>query len=179
MSRGAAARPLLVPVTTILRRPGVRRPFAATVDVGPLSVGDTALVPGASVDLDLVLEALGDEVTATGDLAARYRGLCRRCLEPVEATVEVPVREIFERRPVEGETYLLEGEVIDLEPLVRDAVLLALPLAPLCRDDCRGPAPERFPAAPEEAGAADAGATDGEPAPDPRWAALRQLHLDR
>ena len=81
-----------------------------------------------------------------------WQGTCRRCLEPVEGEAEASVKEIFERHPVEGETYLLDGESIDLEPLVRDAVLLALPLAPLCREDCPGPAPEVAspPAPPDE-----------------------------
>ena len=52
--------------------------------------------------------------------------------------------------PTEGETYPLDGEQVDLEPLVRDAVLLALPLAPLCADDCPGPAPEAFPTGPAD-----------------------------
>jgi uncharacterized protein len=178
VSRGSVARPLLVPVTTILRRPGVRHPFAAEVELGRLGVGDTIVAPGPSIGLDLLLEAVGDEVTAAGDIHVRYRGQCRRCLEAVEGDLDIPVQEIFERRPVEGETYLLDGEVIDLEPLVRDAVLLALPLAPLCRDDCRGPAPERFPAAgarPPDDDADDAG---GDGPGDPRWAPLRQLRLE-
>jgi uncharacterized protein len=190
VSRGAAARPLLVPVATILRRPGVRHPFDADVDPGELRVGDTEVARGRSVHLDVVLEALGDEVTVTGEVRARFRGECRRCLEPVEGEVAADVQEIFERRPVEGETYPLDGEVADLEPMVRDAVLLALPLAPLCRPDCAGPAPERFPATgpagehpapggvatgPGEPGAA--GGDGDDPPLDPRWAPLRQLDL--
>jgi uncharacterized protein len=45
-----------------------------------------------------------------------------------------------------------------------------LPLAPLCRDDCRGPDPERFPALSES--------DEANPAIDPRWAALGELHFD-
>ena len=181
MSRGSAARPLLVPVTTVLRRPGVRHPFAAEVDLGPLAVGDTTVAPGRSIRLDLMLEAVGDELTATGDVHARYGGQCRRCLEAVEGELDVSVQEIFEARPVEGETYPLEGEVVDLEPMVRDAVLLALPLAPLCREDCRGPVPESFPARPGD-DPADVADQDGDAPPDgpvdPRWAPLRKLDLD-
>ena len=177
MSRGSNARPLLVPVTTILRRPGVRHPFAAEVDLGPLAVGDTTVRSGPCVSVELRLEAAGDEITAVGQLLVRYRGQCRRCLEVVDGELEVPVREIFERRPVEGETYLLDGEVVDLEPMVRDAVLLALPLAPLCREECLGPAPERFPASPAQAAEEAPGRDDDTPG-DPRWAPLRQLRLE-
>ena len=61
---------------------------------------------------------------------------------------------------------------IDLEPLIREAVLLDLPVAPLCGDDCRGPAPDTYPAEP----AADPD-PDAEPPRDPRWAALDDLDL--
>jgi uncharacterized protein len=79
---------------------------------------------------------------------------------------------VFEVRPVDGETYPIEGDEVDLEPVVRDAALLHLPLAPLCRPDCEGPAPDVFPTRVE------GDATDDEPARDPRWAALDELRLD-
>ena len=97
-----------------------------------------------------------------------WTGDCRRCLGPVEGYAEAEIREIFEARPTEGETYRLDGEQIDLEPMVRDAVLLALPLAPLCSSDCQGPAPEVFPTGPPD---------DEAVVVDPRWAALRDLDL--
>ena len=71
----------------------------------------------------------------------------------------------------DGETYPIEGDDVDLEPVIRDGVLLHLPLAPLCREDCAGPAPESFPAlvVPD---------APAEPPRDPRWAALDALHLE-
>ena len=59
--------------------------------------------------------------------------------------VDVEVREVFEVRPIDGETYPIEGDEVDLEPVVRDAALLNLPLAALCRPDCAGPGPETLP----------------------------------
>ena len=89
------------------------------------------------------------------------------------------VREVFEPRPVEGETYPLADDTVDLEPMVRDAVLLALPLAPLCGDDCLGPAPDVFPAVVEGDGPVDDGDREAaEPPADPRWAALDELRFD-
>ena len=74
--------------------------------------------------------------------SAPWTGECRRCLGDAHGIARAEVREIFEARPTEGETYPLTGDHIDLEPLVRDAVLLSLPLAPLCSEGCLGPAPE-------------------------------------
>ena len=90
------------------------------------------------------------------------------------ARVEVELSEVFEPHPTEGETYPIEGDEIDLEPLVRDAVLLALPLAPLCRDDCPGPATDAFPTGTDEAAAAP----EEESPADPRWAALAELRFE-
>ena len=116
----------------------------------------------------LVLEAMSDAaVTATGTVSARWTGECRRCLALVEGEVSTHVREIFDAKPVEGETYPLAGDRIDLEPMVRDAVLLALPLAPLCEEACTGPEPEDHPLG---------AVTD--PEPDDRWAPLRDLNFD-
>jgi uncharacterized protein len=59
-------------------------------------------------------------------------------MRPVSGRVKLGVNELFESDPIEGETYQLEHDTIDLEPLARDAIGLELPLAPLCRPDCAG-----------------------------------------
>ena len=72
----------------------------------------------------------------------RGEPLCSRCLQPVEGTIDVHVDELFETAPLAGETYQLDDDALDLLPLVRDVLLLELPTAPLCRDDCAGICPE-------------------------------------
>src|SRR5256885_950634 len=80
-------------------------------------------------------------VSVKGEVTAPWRGDCRRCLRAVEGELTARVEEIFDVHPIEGETYPLEGERVTLEPMVRDAALLALPLAPLCDEACPGPEP--------------------------------------
>jgi uncharacterized protein len=139
----------------------------------------SAHVPeGDDVVVDVMLEAIAhDSVTATGVVRAPWEGECRRCLQPVSGTLEARVQEVFEANPVDGDTYPLDHDHLDLEPMVRDVVLLHLPLAPLCAEDCQGPAPDEVPVAvaddSDEAGAEVAAA----PA-DPRWAALEGLRFD-
>lgn len=174
-------RAYVVPVTSLLRRPGVRSEVRRTVMADRLVVGDAEVPAGSPVELDLIVEASGDKVTVTGEVVAPFVASCRRCLGDASGELRAEVREIFERVPTEGETYLLDGELIDLGELVRDTLLLALPLAPLCRPDCAGPDPGRHD--PRAAGdneangseASDAGS--GASAVDPRWAALSQLRL--
>lgn len=125
------------------------------------------------MDVDLVLEDVADGMVVTGHLRAVSEAECRRCLDSVTEELDVSVREIFEEHPTEGETWPIEDDHIDLEPMVRAAVMLALPLAPLCRDECRGPVPERFPT-----GAVPSPSGDEPVAKDPRWAALDELRFD-
>ena len=168
--------PLVQHVTELRRHLGARNPVTGPVVLDGLALS-TAWVPtGAALELDLVLEAIFDGVTVSGTVTAPWQGECRRCLGPVEGRLAVDVQEVFETRPTEGETWPLVGDEIDLEPVVRDAVLLSLPLAPLCAEDCAGPAPDAYPATVEAEEVDDGGDRDGPPV-DPRWAALRDLDL--
>jgi uncharacterized protein len=117
------------------------------------------------------LEAIPEGVVADGRISAPWRAECRRCLAEVTGRVDVEFRELFERSPREGETYALGHEEIDLDPLIREAVLLALPLAPLCEAGCQGMCPICGANLNEgPCGCPPAGR-------DPRWAALDDLHL--
>lgn len=132
-----------------------------------------ANVAGGRVDVDLSLENAIEGVVATGGIGADAEGECRRCLEPVAEELDLSIREIFELKPTEGETWPIVDDRVDLEPMVREAVLLALPLAPLCRDDCPGPEPDRFPTR-----TASVDPVENAAPADPRWSALDQLRLD-
>jgi uncharacterized protein len=167
--------PFAVPTGELFRHAGARHEVRLSGRLPHLALSTTRLADD-DVVADLVLEAQGDAVTATGSVSARWVGECRRCLELTEGEVTVPLSEAFEPDPVDGETYPLGREEVDLGPAIREALALALPLAPLCRDDCTGPDPEAHPVTT----AADEGEpADGEPAPaDPRWAGLDALHFD-
>ncbi|MCB0997058.1 MAG: DUF177 domain-containing protein [Acidimicrobiales bacterium] len=165
--------PLLVEVAELLRAQGSRRRFQQTVDLDGLHT--TSAEVAGPLEVDVELEAQGSQIIVDGAVRGRWRGECRRCLDEVVADLDAEVREVFEPRPVDGETYLLAGDEVDLEEMVRDAVLLTLPLAPLCAEECSGPDPDRF--SPVGNAPADDEAGGGS-APDPRWAALDQLDFD-
>jgi uncharacterized metal-binding protein YceD (DUF177 family) len=88
---------------------------------------------------------------------------------------ELEIREVYETKPTDGETWPLVHDHVDLGPLLHDVALLALPLAPLCAEGCLGPDPDRFPARAAVEG--DADADDDARPKDPRWAALDDLEL--
>ena len=170
----AHAPRLIVSVTEIRRRLGSRMPITRLLPAEGLALSDVAVPDGADIAFSGDAESIENGVVLTGTVQVPWEGSCRRCLEPVTGTAELAVREIYEARPVDGETWPLEGDHIDLGPLLHDSALLALPLAPLCRDDCAGPAPDQFPATVEPDPAEQA--VEGPPK-DPRWAALDALDL--
>jgi uncharacterized protein len=165
-------------VTELRRHPGTQRPVSVVAPVADLAITTARVPDGADVQLEAMLEAIEGAITLSGTLVVPWTGECRRCLDDVVGVATVEISEVFEIRPVPGETYALEGDELDLEPLVRDNVLLHLPLAPLCGPECRGPAPDEFPAFVADAQHPDSDEDRSAPALDPRWAALDQLKLD-
>jgi uncharacterized protein len=169
--------PLVLDTRELGRRPGSQREVSFSAEA-PAELGIEILsVPeGSSVDIELRLEAVMEGVLVTGTAEADLEGECSRCLEPITDSVHVDLQELFvyddpgdrSNRPdeLDDDVSRLEGDLIDLEPLLRDAVVLALPFQPLCRDDCPGLCVEcgaRLADDPEH----------GHDAPiDPRWAAL-------
>lgn len=109
----------------------------------PEGIGSDVIgVPTDSpIALELTLEGVGDGVLATGTADVQLRGECARCLTEIEASAEVDLQELFLFPGVDAddaEASRVESEMIDLEPLLRDAVVLDLPFIPLCREDCAG-----------------------------------------
>ncbi|HMC52469.1 MAG TPA: DUF177 domain-containing protein [Acidimicrobiales bacterium] len=137
-----------------------------------LAVSGSQVPAGREVSVDLVLEAVHGGVMATGAVRAPWVAECRRCLGVARGEVEAQVRELFEpdpHQPVEDDTYPLTGDQLDLQPLARDAVLLELPLAPLCTEGCLGLCPTC--GANLNQGRCACPAAGG----DPRWGALDVL----
>ena len=173
--RDAAASPLVIGVNEQLRRLGTRKHVEVQAEVPGLELSSARVPDGAEVAVDVMIEAIShSSVTATGEVTAPWEGECRRCLAIVEGTLTAKVQEVFEAHPVAGDTYALVQEHIDLEPMVRDVVLLHLPLAPLCSEGCAGPAPD---VAPVVLPADDDPDEDSRPT-DPRWSALEGLRFD-
>ena len=88
--------------------------------------------------VDVRIEAVSDGVLVHGTAEATWETTCRRCLEPVNGPVSATFREMYSEKPVEGETYPIRHDAVDLELVAREAILLDLPLAPLCREGCAG-----------------------------------------
>ena len=156
------------------RRPGEMRTVQRTVaEHARIGLDLIAIDPQAPIELDLQLQSVSEGVLVTGTVSADVVGECSRCLEPFDSEVQLALTELFaypdsttEQTTEEDEVYRVEEEHIDLEPVITDAVGLALPLQPLCSDDCQGLC--------SECGVrlAIAGSDHSHEILDPRWAGL-------
>ena len=155
--------PWVVDTRELIRRPGSMRELSRTVTV-PERIGTDviAIQPGHRVELDVRLESVVEGVLATGTVQGAASGVCVRCLEDVEVSLEVGFQELFayperaahhhkvtapaarkgghnaDAETDEDEQHVLDGDLMDLEEVVRDAVVTALPFQPVCQDDCPG-----------------------------------------
>ncbi|MCB0978172.1 MAG: DUF177 domain-containing protein [Acidimicrobiales bacterium] len=170
----SAEAALLVSVTDVRRRLGTRKTVERSLEARSLELSDVAVPDGASITFRGEVESISEGIVLTGTAEVPWSGACRRCLRDVDGVATVEIREIYETRPTDGETWPLVDDHIDLAPLLRDTALLALPLAPICSDECEGPDPDRFPTGPADDGDE---AQEGPPV-DPRWAALGDVEFD-
>jgi uncharacterized protein len=165
------ANPLRIPVADLLRRPGASRNVQIAAAVPGLGTDAADVPPDAPVAVEATLERISEGVVVRGTVSAPWVAACSRCLRPVGGDVVVHVDELFEREPLDGETYPLDDDVLDLQPLVRDALVLEFPAAPLCDADCEGLC--AICGADRNETRCDCRVEDS----DPRWAALRSLDL--
>jgi uncharacterized protein len=150
----------------------VRTTVPAPTDLGITVIG---VPPGSPVDLDLRLESVVEGVLVTGTAVVQLSGECVRCLVGISDELEIDVQELFtyaESDASEDEASRLEGDLIDLEPLLRDQVVLDLPFQPVCSPDCAGLCPvcgANLNENPEH---------EHSDSVDPRWAELARLQVD-
>lgn len=169
--------PLVVDTRKLPRSPGSFRELRLDVSALPDLGLDMIGVPeDAELHIELMLTSVTEGVLATGTLTAPVIGECGRCLRPISDTSVFDIQELYaypdsptEETTDEDEVMRLQEDLIDLEPPVRDAVMLGLPVNPLCREDCPGLCPDC--GQPRDELPAD----HQHEQLDPRWAALGKL----
>lgn len=143
----------------------------APADLGLAVIG---VQEGSDVDLDLRFEAVHEGVLATGTAAVHVTGECGRCLDSIAYDLEVGLQELFflrDRVPEsedDTEQFVVINDFVDLEPVLRDSVVTALPFQPVCREDCQGLCSECGARLNENPG-------HHHDVVDPRWEALKGL----
>jgi uncharacterized protein len=136
------ASPLIVNTAELLRRPGTKRDISLSVPASLFGFDDVRIDDDSSIAVTLHLESLTDGIVVRGELGGHWQLQCRRCLRPVADVSVASVDELYQPIPDNPDAYPLDGEQLDLRPMVRELVLLSLPESPLCRPDCPGMCPQ-------------------------------------
>jgi uncharacterized protein len=163
----SSRNPFVLSVRDLLHRPGEMR--EQNLDIAlPEKWGEglVSVAEGESLDLDLRLESVHEGILVTGEATSVATGVCGRCLIDIAQPVQIDFQELFAYPGEEANDVEVRDDHVDLEPTVRDAVVLSLPFQPVCRPDCPGLDPETGDRL------ADASVRDTPQATDPRWSAL-------
>ena len=171
--RQHVAGPFAIRVRDIVRRPGEMREVDFEAPA-PEKWGEglVSVDIGTLVDLEVRLESVHEGILVSGSAAAEYTGVCGRCLTDITEALEVEFQELFAYPGEEATDFEVQDDHVDLETLVRDAIVLSLPFQPVCQPDCPGLDPvtgERM--------TDSTGPEQREPL-DPRWAALQDYTTD-
>jgi len=161
-----------IDVRDLVGHPGQSRDVRVDEPVQGLALELATVPEDTPIEADLLLESIVEGILVSGPLRGSMRLSCARCLKTFEQPFDLDVSELFIRDAgADGEEYPLAGDAIDIEPMVRDAVLLAMPFSPLCKPDCAGLC--------ERCGG-DRNLGECRCAPesvDPRWDVLRDIEL--
>jgi uncharacterized protein len=163
----------VIDVRDLIGHPGSSREVHLSEQIPGLGMQLATVPEERPVAGDLLLESVVEGILVSGPLRGAMVLTCARCLKPFEAAFRVDVRELFSpsvARDQDSEYPIAEG-FVDLEPMIRDNVVPAMPFAPLCREDCLGICPRC-------GGDRNLGECTCDKAVDPRWAALSGLDLD-
>ncbi len=181
-----------IDVSRLPRSPGsvleVAREIPAPAD---LSVAMARVAPESPIDIDITLESVVEGIWMSGTADVDVTAECSRCLDPIEWAETVELEQLFVYPATDASGAIVRGaadddatgdaeepepevhdDTIDIEGPLRDAVVLSLPLAPLCSPDCAGICPQCG----ERLESLDT--PHDHPDTDPRWAALEALLED-
>ena len=158
-----------IDIRDLLENPGSSRTVHVDEPVPGLRTELVDVPEDAPIEGDLLLESVVDGIYVSGSVGGRFQMRCARCLKPFERDFDVEMTELVAREPGPEDDYALAGDLtLDPEPMVRDAVGLEMPFAPLCRPDCLGLCEIC-------GGDRNLGECPGHERTDPRWAALDAL----
>lgn len=163
--------PYLLNLHELPRRAGEFKDYQLAFPV-PEEIGTPllAIPKGEQIEILVRAESVSDGVLLTGEVMSRAKGECGRCLDPLDEDIDQRFQELFNyegrSEDEDDETFALDGDLADIEIPIRDAVVLAMPLNPICNESCLGLCPEcgeKLADLPED---------HNHPKSDPRWSGL-------
>ena len=143
------SNPFLLNTHDLPRRAGEMKEYELDIELEkPIGI-DVIAVPVGTLQLDLRLESVAEGILATGEFDVVAKGECIRCLDPINLELNRNFQELYAYAPntddpdeLEEDQLLMDGDVMDLEAPIRDAIVLALPINPVCDENCQGLCPD-------------------------------------
>ena len=130
---------LLISVHDLINKPGTMREKQLDVVIDePMANFAIGIPAGSTIEIDARFESVHEGILVTGDAFATASGECSRCLDPIDSAVEVEFQELFAYSGTSEDDFVVENESIDLDQVIRDAVVLSLPFQPVCSAGCKG-----------------------------------------
>jgi uncharacterized protein len=130
---------LQVSVHDLINKPGTMREKQVDVVIDePMANFAIGIPAGSTIEIDARFESVHEGILVTGDAFATASGECSRCLDPIDSAVEVEFQELFAYSGTSEDDFVVENESIDLDQVIRDAVVLSLPFQPVCSAGCKG-----------------------------------------
>jgi uncharacterized protein len=161
-------KPLIINVVELLRWPGTTKEVAVSLDVADLEFDDSR-VTDEPVDVVLHLESMSNGISVQGTSSATWAGVCRRCVTELSVRMTIDVSELYQKEIEDPDAYVIVNDQLNLLPMVRENILVAIPLGPLCRPDCPGLCPQCG------VDLAESSCSCENSISDPRWGALEAL----
>lgn len=130
---------LQISVHDLINKPGTMREKQLDVVIDePMANFAIGIPAGSTIEIDARFESVHEGILVTGDAFATASGECSRCLDPIDSAVEVEFQELFAYSGTSEDDFVVENESIDLDQVIRDAVVLSLPFQPVCGAGCKG-----------------------------------------
>ena len=130
---------LIVQLKELIHKPGNMKEVVLDHTLSePIGTEVMGIPAGSALSIPVRLESVHEGILATAEFTARTTGICSRCLDEISDDIDVEIQELFMYRPEQEDDFVVEQDRIDLEQALIDSVVPALPLKPLCSEDCIG-----------------------------------------
>lgn len=138
-----ATKPWVMSVTELIDSPGASEHTEITWPApAELSVPLLGVEQGSAMQVDVRLDSVHEGILVSGTVDGTLTGQCSRCLDPITEPVTIDIQELFqfEFDPMveEDEQHMVEHGLVNIEPIMRDALVTSLPFQPRCSPDCEG-----------------------------------------
>ena len=130
---------LIVQLKELINKPGNMKEVVLEYTLSEAIGTDVMGIPaGSTLSIPVRLESVHEGILASAEFTASATGICSRCLDEISEDIDVEIQELFMYRPEQEDDFVVEQDRIDLEQALIDSVVPALPLKPLCSEDCAG-----------------------------------------